>query len=152
VCLGESCGHDGRAVSADSGADRHEESMRALALIVPTRQDVFLFPYPKVAAEPTMYWPKVLIMPLGPGPKRMMLVAPKMKPMTRPTAREIVRMRVITVSLSYGKHTATHHATHLHCRAVSFHAPYTTSTQAYSCRRWTGHQHHRLELLQREAS
>jgi hypothetical protein len=50
VCLGESCGHDGRAVSADSGADRHEESMRALALIVPTRQDVFLFPYPKVAS------------------------------------------------------------------------------------------------------
>ena len=54
--------------------------------------------YPKVAAEPTMYWPSVRIMPLGPGPKRMMLVAPKMKPMTRPTAVSRVREHIPQLS------------------------------------------------------
>lgn len=43
--------------------------------------------YPNVAAEPTMYCPRVRSMPFGPGPKRTIFVAPKMKPMIRPTAR-----------------------------------------------------------------
>jgi hypothetical protein len=34
------------------------------------------YPYPNVAAEPAMYCPSVRIIPLGPGPNRMMLVAP----------------------------------------------------------------------------
>lgn len=33
-----------------------------------------------------MYWPNVLIMPLGPGPNLIMFVAPKMNPMISPTA------------------------------------------------------------------
>ena len=45
-----------------------------------------LFAYPNVAADPSIYWPSVLSMPLGPGPKRMMFVAPKMNPMISPTA------------------------------------------------------------------
>jgi hypothetical protein len=40
---------------------------------------------PKVAADPIMYWPSVRSIPLGPGPKRTMLVNPKMKPMINPT-------------------------------------------------------------------
>lgn len=32
--------------------------------------------YPKVAAEPIMYWPSVLSIPFGPGPNRTMLVNP----------------------------------------------------------------------------
>jgi hypothetical protein len=32
--------------------------------------------YPKVAAEPIMYWPNVRSIPFGPGPKRTMLVKP----------------------------------------------------------------------------
>lgn len=48
-----------------------------------------IFPaYPNVAAEPSMYWPNVLNNPFGPGPYRMMFVAPKMNPMMRPTAVE----------------------------------------------------------------
>lgn len=43
-------------------------------------------PYPNVAAEPAIYCPKVRIMPFGPGPKRIMFVAPNIKPMIRPTA------------------------------------------------------------------
>jgi hypothetical protein len=42
--------------------------------------------YPNVAAEPAMYCPKVRIIPLGPGPNRMMFVAPNIKPMMMPTA------------------------------------------------------------------
>jgi hypothetical protein len=42
--------------------------------------------YPKVAAEPAMYCPNVRIIPLGPGPNRMMFVAPNIKPIMRPTA------------------------------------------------------------------
>lgn len=34
-----------------------------------------------------MYCPRVRSMPFGPGPKRIMFVAPKMKPMISPTAR-----------------------------------------------------------------
>jgi len=34
------------------------------------------YAYPKVAADPIMYWPSVRIIPLGPGPKRTMLVNP----------------------------------------------------------------------------
>jgi hypothetical protein len=33
-----------------------------------------------------MYCPSVLNMPFGPGPKRTIFVAPKMKPIMRPTA------------------------------------------------------------------
>ena len=42
--------------------------------------------YPNVAAEPSMYWPSVRSMPFGPGPNLMMFVAPKMKPIIKPTA------------------------------------------------------------------
>lgn len=45
-----------------------------------------LVTYPNVAAEPIMYCPSVRNMPFGPGPYRMMFVAPKMKPMINPTA------------------------------------------------------------------
>ena len=45
--------------------------------------------YPNVAADPSIYWPSVRIMPLGPGPNLMMLVAPKMKPMIKPTAGQV---------------------------------------------------------------
>jgi len=40
---------------------------------------------PKVAADPAMYCPKVRIIPLGPGPNLMILVAPNIKPMINPT-------------------------------------------------------------------
>jgi hypothetical protein len=32
---------------------------------------------PKVAPEPAMYWPRVLMMPLGPAPYRKMLTVPE---------------------------------------------------------------------------
>ncbi|EMC98535.1 hypothetical protein BAUCODRAFT_58824, partial [Baudoinia panamericana UAMH 10762] len=41
--------------------------------------------HPNVAAEPSMYCPSVRSMPFGPGPYRMIFVAPKMKPMIVPT-------------------------------------------------------------------
>lgn len=34
------------------------------------------FPNPKVAPEPSMYWPNVLMMPLGPAPYLKMLTVP----------------------------------------------------------------------------
>lgn len=42
--------------------------------------------HPKVADDPSMYCPSVLIMPFGPGPYLIMFVAPKMNPMISPTA------------------------------------------------------------------
>lgn len=45
---------------------------------------------PKVAADPIIYCPSVRSIPLGPGPKRTMLVKPKMKPMIKPTAPPIM--------------------------------------------------------------
>lgn len=84
VGVGVGLVNDGRGtLCADGRADRHEESKKA-------QQGVCVFAanrdaYPKVAAEPAMYWPRVLSIPLGPGPNLMMLVAPKMKPMMRPT-------------------------------------------------------------------
>jgi hypothetical protein len=45
-----------------------------------------LVTYPNVAAEPIIYCPSVRNMPLGPGPYRIIFVAPKMKPMINPTA------------------------------------------------------------------
>jgi len=41
---------------------------------------------PNVAPEPSMYCPSVRIGPCAPAPNLMMFVAPKMKPMMRPTA------------------------------------------------------------------
>ena len=102
--------------------------MKKLSNVSMVAQGSIGFPraYPKVAAEPSMYWPRVLIMPLGPGPKRMMLVAPKMKPMTRPTARSIVSREYIFGSHS-ARRTAAHHATHLHCQAVSYYCTCASS-------------------------
>jgi len=45
--------------------------------------------YPKVAAEPTMYCPKLRITPLGPGPCFTIEYPPKMKPMQSPTVPPI---------------------------------------------------------------
>ena len=35
--------------------------------------------YPKVAPEPSMYWPSVLMMPLGPAPYLKMLTVPELE-------------------------------------------------------------------------
>jgi hypothetical protein len=106
---------------------RHAASEDHLSIELPQQMQasslvsfpILVIIYPKVAAEPTMYWPRVLIMPLGPGPKRIMLVAPKMKPMTRPTARDVVSRKYMSSSHS-ARRTAAHHATHLHCQGVSY--------------------------------
>lgn len=45
---------------------------------------------PKVAPEPAMYCPNVLITPFGPAPYRMMLTEPNMKPMMTPTVPPIM--------------------------------------------------------------
>jgi hypothetical protein len=37
-----------------------------------------VYTYPKVAADPIIYWPSVRSIPFGPGPKRTMLVNPEM--------------------------------------------------------------------------
>jgi len=63
-----------------------------------------------------MYWPSVRIMPLGPGPYRMIFVAPKMKPMMRPTAAIAQYMCILS---GPGQHTAAHHGPHLDCELVS---------------------------------
>lgn len=96
-----------RAFGADGGADGHEEAVEVVSAcsfrMTPYRT------YPKVAAEPSMYWPRVLIMPLGPGPKRMMLVAPKMKPMIRPTAvKRLVQSFDMRVFASTYSHPSYH--------------------------------------------
>ena len=62
--------------------------MNSSISIAPLAHQLYAPSYPNVAAEPSMYWPRVRIMPLGPGPYLMMFVAPKMKPMIRPTAVE----------------------------------------------------------------
>lgn len=36
-------------------------------------------PYPKVAPEPSMYWPSVLMMPFGPAPYLKMLTVPELR-------------------------------------------------------------------------
>jgi hypothetical protein len=81
--------------------------------------------YPNVAADPSIYCPNVRIMPLAPGPYRMMLVAPKMNPMMRPTAVG----KCASQSLWFRQggwregqadgRTGTHHGAHLHCVTVS---------------------------------
>jgi len=45
-----------------------------------------MYTHPKVADDATIYCPRVLSMPFGPGPKRIIFVAPKMKPIMSPTA------------------------------------------------------------------
>lgn len=45
---------------------------------------------PKVAPEPAMYCPSVLMMPLGPAPYRKMLTVPKTKPMMAPTVPPMI--------------------------------------------------------------
>lgn len=45
---------------------------------------------PKVAPDPSMYWPRVLMMPFGPAPYLKMLTVPKMKPMITPTVPPII--------------------------------------------------------------
>jgi hypothetical protein len=40
-------------------------------------ENVAKMAYPKVAADPAMYCPSVLIIPLGPGPNLIMFVAPE---------------------------------------------------------------------------
>lgn len=71
--------------------------------------------HPNVAAEPVMYCPNVLIIPFGPGPKRIMFVAPNMKPMIRPTAekggRSIDESLILLILLL----TSSHHCSHLDC-------------------------------------
>lgn len=42
--------------------------------------------YPNVALDPSIYCPSVRIGPCAPAPNLMIFVAPKMKPMMRPTA------------------------------------------------------------------
>jgi hypothetical protein len=49
---------------------------------------------PNVAPEPSMYCPNVLKGPCGPAPNLMILVAPKMKPMIKPTARGTLVQRI----------------------------------------------------------
>lgn len=113
--------------------------------------------HPKVAAEPSMYWPRVRSMPLGPGPNLMMLVAPaqrvrgsfaeasghvggapKMKPMMRPTAAAgPVSARSAEEKGGTELHTAAHHGAHLDCqRSVESGARRGRATHA--CRRSTG--------------
>jgi hypothetical protein len=84
--------------------------------------------YPKVAADPIMYWPSVRSIPLGPGPKRTMLVNPtivrrehfpRMFGMAR-TEDEADDQSDSCQKVSSCnpraamKRTSTHHATHLH--------------------------------------
>jgi hypothetical protein len=72
--------------------------------------------YPNVAADPIMYCPSVLNIPLGPGPKRTMFVnpsavrpgshsmlgyAPKMKPMIKPTADRLLDRNMLAFSHRY---------------------------------------------------
>lgn len=114
--LGKGSGHNRRAFGADGCADGHEEAVENVSAC--DYRQAFHTAYPKVAAEPSMYWPSVLIMPLGPGPKRMMLVAPKMKPMIRPTAMESQYRAILYAHMPVL--TAAHHTTHLHYEGISF--------------------------------
>jgi hypothetical protein len=64
-------------LGSDCGSYGHEEADKKVSLgpdSSPTQHRT----YPKVAADPNMYCPSVRIMPLGPGPKRIILVAPAM--------------------------------------------------------------------------
>lgn len=58
----------------------------ALSGYVITRMKARMYTHPKVADDATIYCPRVLSMPFGPGPKRIMFVAPKIKPIMSPTA------------------------------------------------------------------
>lgn len=85
MCLSERLREDRRALCSYGSADGHEEA-EGRTVSRYSRGDMFDVPYPNVAAEPSMYWPSVRSIPLGPGPNLMMFVAPKMKPMIKPTA------------------------------------------------------------------
>jgi hypothetical protein len=69
----EGLGGNGGAVCADRGTNGHEEAVASVSVCMwgDSRGA-----YPKVAAEPAMYCPRVRSIPLGPGPKRTMLVNP----------------------------------------------------------------------------
>lgn len=69
----ESLGGDGRAVGSNGGADGHEEAENTSQRMLATTGSATC---PNVAAEPIMYWPSVRSIPLGPGPKRTILVKP----------------------------------------------------------------------------
>ena len=61
-------------VRSDDATNGHEEAIIAISNRV-SRYGRTL-DYPKVAPDPAMYWPRVLIMPLGPAPYRKMLTVP----------------------------------------------------------------------------
>jgi hypothetical protein len=64
------------SLGSDCGSDRHEKAdEKGSAWLL---RDNTERTHPKVAADPIIYCPSVRIMPLGPGPKRIMLVAPVM--------------------------------------------------------------------------
>ena len=67
--------------------------------------------YPNVAAEPAIYCPNVLIKPFGPGPNRMIFVAPKMKPMIKPTAG-VKKGQFENVGFDVPMLTSAHHCAH----------------------------------------
>lgn len=57
---------NGRSIGTDDTADGHEEAARLLVVMWIKAKPGFA--YPKVAPEPSMYCPRVLMMPLGPAP------------------------------------------------------------------------------------
>jgi hypothetical protein len=79
---------DGRGVGPNNAADGHEEAGRKVSshrsgdfCLVCLGEDQT---YPKVAPEPSMYCPSVLMMPFGPAPYLKMLTVPALR--VRPPA------------------------------------------------------------------
>lgn len=71
---------DRRGVGADHTADGHEEAASRCAISQCSSLLLRLCTHathPNVAPDAPMYWPKVLMIPLGPAPYRKILTVPK---------------------------------------------------------------------------
>lgn len=110
---------------AYSGSNGHEEAI-AVSICCSECPSAS---YPNVAAEPVIYWPSVRIIPFGPGPYRMMFVAPKWwldgtlelscttyRIWNRWSSRQLRKLAWLTAARSRElKHTSAHQCTHFYC-------------------------------------
>jgi hypothetical protein len=111
--------------------------------------------YPKVAADPIIYWPSVRSIPLGPGPKRTMLVNPSA---VRVAARGVLAVRTedeandqadgcLMVRLYVRDPIAEITYIHPSCHPSSLHRvsrffKHRRITEPYACRVLKGHATH----------
>jgi len=87
--------YNGRSACRAMIRGRRRERAKASAAIREVESCRIVLPIdmknPKVAPDPSIYCPRVLITPFGPAPNLMMLTEPKINPIITPTVLPIIK-------------------------------------------------------------